>query len=64
MLSASGVPHNTCRCCNSHCITYLCAEWGGLHYHLGDVPWRNMFKNDASAAANKLCEWIQFGIDA
>ena len=71
MLSTSAISHNTCRCCtitlhssNSHCITYLCAEWGGLHDYLGDVSWRNIFKNDASAAASELCEWIQFGINA
>ena len=64
MLSASGVLHNSCKCCNSHYIAYLCAEWGGLHDYLGDVPWRNIFKIDASAAASELCEWIQFGIDA
>ena len=64
MLSASGVTHNSCRCYNSHCIAYLWAEWGGLHDHLGAVPWRNIFKIDASAAASELFEWIQFGIDA
>ena len=59
-MSASGVPHNSCRCC----IAYLCAEWGGLHDPLGYVPWRNIFKIDASTAASVLFEWIQFGIDA
>ena len=56
-------PHNSCRCCNSLCIAYLCAKWGGLHDHLRDGPWRNIFKIYASAAASELCEWIQFGID-
>ena len=42
-------PHNSC---------------DGLHDHLVDVPMRNIFKIDASAAASELCEWIQFGIDA
>ena len=30
-----------------HCITYdyLCADWDGLHDHLGDVLWEDIFKN-------------------
>ena len=63
MLSASGVSVSTCRCCNSHCIACLGPECGGLHDHLANVPWRNIFKNDASAAASELYEWIQFGIN-
>ena len=60
MLPASGVPYKSR---NSRCISYLCAEWGGLFDQLVDVPWRNVFKIGASAYASELCEWIQFGID-
>ena len=56
MLSASGVSVSTCRCCNSHCIACLGPECGGLHDHLANVPWRNIFKNDVSAAASELYE--------
>ena len=28
-----------------------------------DVPWENIFKLGASAAASELCEWVQVGID-
>ena len=28
-----------------------------------DVPWEDIFKFDASAAATEFCEWVQVGID-
>ena len=28
-----------------------------------DVPWEDIFKLDASAAASEFCEWVQVGID-
>ena len=28
-----------------------------------DVPWENIFKLSASAAASEFCEWVQVGID-
>ena len=28
-----------------------------------DVPWEDIFKLGASAAASEFCDWIQFGID-
>ena len=28
-----------------------------------DVPWEDIFKLSASAAANEFCEWVQVGID-
>ena len=31
--------------------------------HLRDVPWEDIFKLGASAAASKFCEWVQVGID-
>ena len=48
-----------------HCVAYDCshADWDGLHDHLRDVPWEDIFKLSASAAANEFCEWVQVGID-
>ena len=48
-----------------HCVAYYysCADWDGLHGHLRDVPWEDIFKLSASAAASEFCEWVQFGID-
>ena len=48
-----------------HCIAYdySRADWDGLHDHLRDVPWKDIFKLSASAAASEFCEWIQVGID-
>ena len=31
--------------------------------HLRDVPWEDIFKLGASAAASEFCEWVQVGID-
>ena len=42
---------------------YSRADWDGLCYHLRDVPWEDIFKFGASAAASELCEWVQVGID-
>ena len=48
-----------------HCIVYdySCADWNGLCDHLRDVPWEDIFKLSASAAASEFCEWVQVGID-
>ena len=48
-----------------HCITYdySRADWDGLHDHLRDVPWEDIFKLGTSAAASEFCEWVQVGID-
>ena len=48
-----------------HCIAYdyRHADWDGLHDHLRDVPWDNIFKLGASAAAREFWEWVQVGID-
>ena len=35
----------------------------GLCDHLRDVPWDNIFKISASAAASEFCELVQVGID-
>ena len=48
-----------------HCISYdcSCADWDGLHDHLRDVPWEDIFKLSASTAASEFCEGVQVGID-
>ena len=48
-----------------HCIPYdySSADWDGLHDHLRYVPWKDIFKLSASAAASEFCEWVQVGID-
>ena len=48
-----------------HCIAYdySRADWDGLRNHLRDVPWKDIFKLGASAAASEFCEWVQVGID-
>ena len=35
---------------------YSCADWDGLCGHLRDVPWEDVFKLSASAAASEFCE--------
>ena len=42
---------------------YSRVDWDGLCGHLRDVPWEDVFKLSASAAANEFCEWVQVGID-
>ena len=42
---------------------YFPADQDGLCYHLRDVPWKNIFKLGASAAASEFCEWVWVGID-
>ena len=42
---------------------YSRADWDGLCDHLRDVPWEDIFKLSASAAASEFCGWIQVGID-
>ena len=42
---------------------YSRADWDGLRDHLRDVPWKDIFKLGASAAASKFCEYVLFGID-
>ena len=41
---------------------YSCADWDGLCHRLRDVPWEDIFKLGASAAASKFCGWVQVGI--
>ena len=42
---------------------YSRADWDGLCNPLRDVPWEDIFKLGASAAASEFCEWVQVGID-
>ena len=42
---------------------YSRADWDGLHDHLRDDPWKDIFKLSASAAASEFCELVQVGID-
>ena len=48
-----------------HCIAcdYSYADWDVLRDHLRDVPWKDIFKLGASAAASEFCEWVQIRID-
>ena len=48
-----------------HCMAYdySRANWDVFCDHLKDVPWEDIFKLGASAAASEFCEWIQVGID-
>ena len=42
---------------------YSRADWDGLRDHLRDVPWEDIFKLGASAAAaSEFCKWVQVGI--
>ena len=47
-----------------HCRddNYSCGDWDGLCNHIRDVPWEDIFKLSASAAASEFCEWVQAGI--
>ena len=58
-------PSNSQRDAPFHCIAYKysCADWGGLCNYLRDVPWEDIFKVGASAAASEICECVQVGID-
>ena len=42
---------------------YSLAHWDSLHDHFRDVPWEDIDKIDASAAASEFYEWVQIGID-
>ena len=38
---------------------YSCADWDGPCDHLRHVPWEDIFKLGAYAAASEFCEWVQ-----
>ena len=58
-------PSNSQRDAPFHRITYdySRADWDGLRDHLRHVPWEDVFKLSASAAASEFCAWVQVGID-
>ena len=41
---------------SSHSYDYSLADWDGLCDHLTVVPWEDIFKLGASAAASEFCE--------
>ena len=41
---------------------YSRTDWDGLRDYLIDVPWEDIFKLSASAAASEFCEWVQVRI--
>ena len=58
-------PSNSQRDAPFHCMAYdySRADWDGFRDHLTDVPWEDIFKLGASAAAREFCYWVQVGID-
>ena len=58
-------PSNSPQDAPFHCIAYNYshADWDGLRDHLRDVPWEDIFKLSASAAASEFCEWVHVGIN-
>ena len=58
-------PTNSQRDATFHRIAYdySRADWDGLRDHLRNVPWEDIFKLSAPAAASEFCEWVQVGID-
>ena len=58
-------PTNSQRDAPFHCIAYdySHADLDSIGDHLRDVPWEDIFKLGASAAASEFCEWVQVGID-
>ena len=51
-----GFPTNSQQDGPFHCIAYdyLCADWDGLHDHLGDVLWEDIFKNPKNPKKNSI----------
>ena len=43
-----------------HCIAfdYSRDDWDSLCNHLRCVPWQDIFRLSASAAAREFCEWV------
>ena len=58
-------PSNSQRDAPFHRIAYdySHADWDGFRDHLRDVPWEDIFKLSAPAAASEFCDWVQVGID-
>ena len=57
---SSDFPTNSQQDAPFHRIAYYYsrADWDGLCDHLRDVPWEDIFKLGASAAASEFCEWV------
>ena len=53
-------PSNSQRDASFHRLAYdySRADWDVLRDHLIDVPWKDIFKFSASAAASEFCEWV------
>ena len=58
-------PSNSQRDAPFHRLAYNYSrgDWDGLHDHLRDVPWEDIFKHGASGAASEFCGWVQVGVD-
>ena len=58
-------PSNSQRDAPFHGIAYDYSrvDWDGLRDHLRDVPWEDIFKLSASAAASEFCGWVQIGMN-
>ena len=58
-------PSNSQRDAPFHRIAYdrSRTDWDSLPNHFSDVPWEDIFRLGASAAASEFCEWVQVGID-
>ena len=46
-----------------HHIRNEVPRYGMVYVNLRDVPWKDIFKRSAFAAASEFCEWVQVGID-
>ena len=55
--------HNGIPCFIVQIIDYSRVDWDDLCDHLRNVPWEDIFKLSASAAASEFCAWVQVGID-
>ena len=53
---------NTCSDFHMEKTEYSCADWEGIHDHLRDITWEDIFKLSGSAAS-EFCEWVQVEID-
>ena len=49
--------------CQHIAYDYSHADWDGIHDHLRDVPWEDIFKLSVSATASEFCKWVQVRID-
>ena len=58
---STDIPTNSKQDALFHCIAYdyLYADWDDICDHLRDVPWEDIFKLSAFAAASEFCEWVQ-----